>query len=131
MRCRHGHEHGSIVAAAACSTERSAPEPKRCDQNAGGCNRSELEGAVLRDGSALCEACKEAIAEVSAEDAEKLERVKRLVRATVRATKAANGMLGRRSEAPAFREEQKAAAALLADYLGHAPSAAQVAEVTE
>lgn len=50
-------------------------ESKRpsCDENAGGCGRSEQEGAVLRDGSALCEACKEAIAEAEADDAEKLQ----------------------------------------------------------
>lgn len=104
---------------------------KRCNADAGGCGRSKQEGAVLRDGSALCEACKEAIAEAERRDAEKVERVKRLVRAAVRATKAANGMIARRSEAAAFREEQKAAAVLLSDYLGHAPSAEQIAAVTE
>lgn len=44
-----------------------------------GCGRSEAEGAVLRDGLTLCEACKEAIAEAEADDAAKLEAAKALV----------------------------------------------------
>lgn len=52
---------------------------KRCDENAGGCGRSEQEGAVLRDGSALCEACKEAIAEAEADDAAKLVEARALI----------------------------------------------------
>lgn len=79
MKCSHGHEHGSIMAAAACSQDSKAPEPRRCDENAGGCGRSELEGAVLRDGSALCGACEEANAEASADDVAKLAAAKALV----------------------------------------------------
>jgi hypothetical protein len=52
---------------------------KLCDENAGGCGRSEQEGAVLRVGSSLCEACKEAIAEAEADDAAKLEEAEVLV----------------------------------------------------
>jgi hypothetical protein len=76
VKCRAGHEHGSIVAAAACDKN---PEPKRCDENAGGCGRSAQEGAVLRDGSALCGACEEAGAEAEADDAAKLEAAEALV----------------------------------------------------
>jgi hypothetical protein len=47
-------------------------EPKRCNVDAGGCGRSEQEGAVLRDGSALCEACQESIAEAKADEDQKL-----------------------------------------------------------
>lgn len=86
MKCRAGHEHSSIVAAAAC--EAPVP-PKRCDENAGGCGRSEKEGAVLRDGSALCEACKEAIGEAEADDAAKLQAAEALV-ATHRAARRKN-----------------------------------------
>lgn len=53
---------------------------RRCDDEAGGCGRSAEEGAVLRDGSALCEACKEGIAEAEFDDAEKLREAYRLVR---------------------------------------------------
>jgi hypothetical protein len=53
--------------------------PLRCDENAGGCGRSEQEGAVLRDGSALCEACKEAIAEAEADGAQRLKDAEALV----------------------------------------------------
>lgn len=67
------------MAAAACSQDSKAPKPRRCDENAGGCGRSELEGAVLRDGSALCGACEESIAEASSDDAAKLAAAKVLV----------------------------------------------------
>jgi hypothetical protein len=130
-RVRNGEEDVAHCVECGQAEDRPIHRVRVCDEKAGGCGRSAEEGAVLRDRSALCESCKEAIGEAEAEDAEKLELVKRLVRATVRATKAANGMLGRRSEAPAFRDEQKAAAALLADYLGHAPSAEQIQAVTE
>lgn len=50
-----------------------------CDEEAGGCGRSEEKGAVLRDGSALCGACEEAIAEAEADDAAKLEEAEVLV----------------------------------------------------
>lgn len=52
---------------------------RSCDDAAGGCGRSAEEGAVLRDGSALCEACQEAIAEVEADDAAKLAAAMALV----------------------------------------------------
>lgn len=54
---------------------------RSCDEAAGGCGRSAEEGAVLRDGSTLCEACKESIAEAEADDASKLEEARRLVAA--------------------------------------------------
>jgi hypothetical protein len=76
VKCRAGHEHSSIVAAAACDKN---PEPKRCDENAGGCGRSAQEGAAFRGGSALCESCKEAIGEAEADDAAKLEAAEALV----------------------------------------------------
>ncbi len=53
---------------------------KRCDQEAGGCGRSEQEGVVLRDGSALCEACQESIAEAEADDERKLEEARAIRR---------------------------------------------------
>lgn len=54
---------------------------KRCSAEAGGCGRTEQEGAVLRGGSSLCEACKEAIAESGADDAAKLEEARAVLSA--------------------------------------------------
>jgi hypothetical protein len=98
-----------MVAAAACSKDSAAPEPKRCDENAGGCGRSELEGAVLRDGSALCEACKESIAEAKADEDRKLEEASaiRRSRASRKAPTESLAVLRARKLADAFHSVGK------------------------
>ena len=69
-----------------------------------GCGRSEAEGAVLRDGSTLCEACKESIAEAKADDERKLEeaRVIRRSRASRKAPAEPLGVLRAQKLADAF-----------------------------
>ena len=107
-----------------------AKAPRRCDAEAGGCGRSAQEGAVLRDGSALCEACKEAIAEVSVEEAERLTLVRQALRAAAYSQRVA--LIGpKRSVDKARRDELKAVRALLRSYLRREPSLEQVYEATQ
>lgn len=69
-----------------------------------GCGRSEEEGAVLRDGSTLCEACKESIAEAKADEDRKLEEASaiRRSRASRKAPAEPLGILRAQKLADAF-----------------------------
>jgi hypothetical protein len=83
---------------------------RSCDEDAGGCGRSAEEGAVLRDGSTLCEACKESIAEAETDDAAKLEAAEALVakHRAARRQKAAKSWKGLAEQLSVVRVQQLA-----------------------
>jgi flavin-binding protein dodecin len=103
--------------------------PLRCDENAGGCGRSEQEGAVLRDGSALCEACKEAIAEAEADGAQRLKDAEALADAFAQVGKLNHYMVGVTFNFK--REELEAAEQLLIDRQNAGPQKGKAFQALE